>query len=90
MPEPGRLISRSQQHQKKRAIGLVSSGDPAAFRSLHDGTVIGLAKPPSTGPASFSQADFKKRKLLQHRYRLSLLRGTGSNVHEKGFERPNN
>jgi hypothetical protein len=53
-----------------------------------DGTAIGRAKLPSTSPAAFSQADLKKRKLL-HRYRLSLLSATGSNVHEKGFERRN-
>jgi hypothetical protein len=57
---------------------------------MHDGAAIGRAELPPACPAAFSQADLKKRKLLRHRCRPSLLRGTGSNVHEKGFETPNN
>jgi hypothetical protein len=67
MTGPGRSIGRCQQHQKQRAVGLVPGGDPAAFRSLHDGAAFGRAEVPPTGPTAFSQADFKKRKLLRHR-----------------------
>jgi len=95
MAEPGRSIGRSEEHQKQRAIGLVLGGGSAAFRPLHDRVALGRAQVPPTRPAAFSQADFKKRELIRHRYRLSLLRlsllrSTGSSVHEKVFETSNN
>ncbi|MET3842010.1 MULTISPECIES: hypothetical protein [Bradyrhizobium] len=64
---------------------LVPGGGPAAFRALQDGATIGRADLPPKSPAAFSQANFKKGKLIRHCYRLSLLRGAGSTVTEKRF-----
>jgi hypothetical protein len=90
MIEPGQPRRRSQQHQKKRAIGLILGGGAAAFRSLHDDMAVGRAQAPPARAAAFSEADIKKRKSVRHRYSLSPLLHEGSTtVNEKRFETAN-
>jgi len=58
-------MSRGQQQQKERPVGIVFGSGSAAFRTVHDDIPFGSADAPPPSSAALLQGQFKNWKLIQ-------------------------